>query len=144
MYHSDEVEQMAWDSILLKGWSKEPIMGILLDMYCIDYPDVDLWLLRRFPRKWELNTPAKVFVARYIPKLSDKLWNGDKDIQFWLMMNGDTCNRQKDPADKWATRADTRERVQSRSNVRKKEKSRAAVHNLYSSYRRSNQWSVCK
>jgi hypothetical protein len=142
--HSDDLLQMKWDSLLLKGWYNETRMGNLMDMYRADHPESDLWLLRRFPRKWELNISARVFVARYIPKLSEKLWNEDKDIQFWLMMHGDSCNRQAGPKDLWAMRVDEKERRQAQSNVKKSAKENDKVESLYSSHRRSDQWNVVK
>jgi hypothetical protein len=143
-YPSDDIRQMAWDSLLIKGWHNESRMGNLVDMYKIDGHTVDFLSLRRFPHQWDLLSPTKVFVARYIPALSEKLWNEDKDIMFWLMMRGDNCNRQEHPSDAKAVAADRRERVRTCANIVKKQKDTARVCEMFAKYRKSNQWSVVK
>lgn len=146
MYHSDDVQQMKWDSILINGWSKDSRMGYLLDKFMAAVPDADLRLVRRFPRKWELSMVAKVFVARYIPKLSARLFDHPKDASYWLMLNGDRVKRlpTKNGADKAKLAADVAE---IRSSMRLDKR----LHRLsnkdgakYDSHKLSYQWKVCK
>ena len=144
MYHSDDVRQLAWDSLLIKGWDKDSRMGSLMDMYVIDHPDEELWLLRRFPRKWELTLTARVFIARFIPKLSQKLWDNPKDVLFWLMMNGDSVKRQKTVFDNIRNKKDINE---IKKSIRLDEKNKRFVverDELYKKHRASSQWDICK
>lgn len=143
MYHSDDILQLAWDSILIKGWSADSKMGSLMDMYVIDHPSAELWLLRRFPRKWELTITARVFVARYIPKLSERLWD-KKEVLFWLMMIGDRVNRQKCESDKIINKSDIAEIRKSIRADAKAKKTAIKIRELYLAHTPSGQWNVCK
>jgi hypothetical protein len=146
MFNSDEMEQLAWDSLLIKGWSAESRMGSLLDMYRTDYPNVDLRKVRRFPCKWELTISARVFVARYIPKLSEKLWDNPKDALFWLMMNGDKITRLEthNGSDKRKLHQDINEIRSSQILAGKINHYSKEQNDIWAVNRRSEQWAVCK
>lgn len=149
MHYSDDVRQMKWDSILIKGWHKDVQMRSLVTMYLKDlgeeeFTDEQFAEMRRFPKPWEQTTSARVFVARYIPKLSARLFDHPKDANFWLMMDGDKVNRQKSPADSVSRRQEVQEITQSQRHDAADKKRTSERTDLYSSHSRSGQWNVCK
>ena len=146
MYPSDDLRQMKWDSILIKGWGKDVQMRSLVTMYMKDFGEQQSPFsdLRRFPHMWDTTLSARVFVARYIPKLSAKLWDSPQDAQFWLMMHGDKVNRQNNPADSVSLRQDIQEIKQSQRKDAADKKRTSERMELYASHRPSGQWNVCK
>jgi hypothetical protein len=100
--------------------------------------------LRRFPYMWDLGLSARVFVARYIPRLSEKLWDSPKDAQFWLMMHGDKVNRQDNAADAESRRKDINLIKKSLRDDKKSKEGKAERKELYAAHRPSGQWNVCK
>lgn len=121
-------------------------MGYLLDKFMAAVPDADLRMVRRFPRKWELSMAAMVFVARYIPKLSERLFDYPKDANYWLMLNGDKIKRlaTKNGSDKAKFDADVAE-------IRRGQSLEKRLHRIsnkdvakYDSHKISFQWNVCK
>ena len=149
MYPSDDLRQMKWDSILIKGWGKDVQMRSLVTMYLKDFgeekfTDEQFAEIRRFPTPWEQTTSARVFVARYIPKLSARLFDHPKDASYWLMLNGDKVNRQKSPADSVSLRQDIQEINQSQRQDAADKKRTSERMELYASHRPSGQWNLCK
>lgn len=143
---SDDWRQLAWDALLIKGWDKDVRMQSLIDMYAQDFTEQQspFSQLRRFPYMWDTTLSARVFVARYIPKLSEKLWDSPKDAQFWLMMNGDKVNRQNNPADAESRRKDINLIHKSQRDDAKARDGKAKRSKLYAEHRPSGQWNVCK
>jgi hypothetical protein len=146
MYYSDDWRQLAWDSLLIKGWGKDVRMQSLVDMYKKDFTEQQSPFseLRRFPYMWDLGLSARVFVARYIPNLSAKLWDSPQDAQFWLMMHGDKVNRQDNAADAESRRKDINLIKQSMREDKKAIAGKAERKELYAAHRPSGQWNVCK
>jgi hypothetical protein len=146
MYYSDDYRQLAWDALLIKGWGKDVRMQSLIDMYKKDFTEQQSSFseLRRFPYMWDLGLSARVFVARYIPKLSTKLWDSPQDAQYWLMMNGDKVNRQDNAADAESRRKDINLIKQSMREDKKAIAGKAERKELYAAHRPSGQWNVCK
>ena len=146
MYHSDDWRQLAWDALLIKGWGKDVRMQSLVDMYKKDFTEQQSPFseLRRFPYMWDTSLSARVFVARYIPKLSAKLWDSPKDVQFWLMMNGDKVNRQDNPADAESRRKDINLIQKSQRDDKKAIAGKVERKDLYAAHRPSGQWNICK
>ena len=93
---------------------------------------------------WDTTLSARVFVARYIPKLSAKLWDSPQDAQFWLMMHGDKVNRQDNEADAESRRKDINLIKKSMREDKKAIAGKAERKDLYSAHRPSGQWNVCK
>jgi hypothetical protein len=93
---------------------------------------------------WDTSLSARVFVARYIPKLSAKLWDSPQDAQYWLMINGDKINRQDNPADAESRRKDINLIQKSLRDDKKAIAGKAERKDLYAAHRPSGQWNVCK
>jgi hypothetical protein len=85
-------------------------------------------------------------VARYIPKLSEKLWDNPKDALFWLMINGDKITRlgTRNGSDKRKLSQDINEIRSSKILARKINHYSKEQNDIWAVNRRSEQWAVCK
>lgn len=147
MYANDSMEQLTWDSILLKGWATDAPIRNLIWMLDLDFKqDIIYKEVRRFPQAIFKKMGTRVFVARYLPKLSEKLWDDVKqsDILFWLMMHGEKLSVEKKPTDAKKFREESYMRKQTSKKIVQAITKNVAISKLYASHRRTEQWSTCK
>jgi hypothetical protein len=137
---------MKWDNLLIKGWHRDAPMRNLVAMYLErEDPEFDQWdQIRRFPKAWEYPMTARVFVARYIPKLSARLFDNPKDATYWLMLHGDKVKRQSNPADGESRRRDVAEIRSTVNHNAASRKIRIKYNANWDAHKLSEQWGKCK
>jgi hypothetical protein len=139
---------MKWDNLLIKGWHRDAPMRNLVAMYLKDeILEFDQWNeIRRFPKSWEYPMAARVFVARYIPKLSERLFDKPEGVNYWLMLNGDKIKRLPTNCgtDKNKLKEDVSEIRMGQALAQRLRQFSKKDNDRYDAYKLSEQWGKCK
>jgi hypothetical protein len=147
-YETFSKEQVAWDKLLYDGWKQNVPMGNLFVMMKMDYPNIEVDRLRRIPDKihYKYAKTVCVFVAKFLPKLSEKLFDGisKEDFLFYLFLNGDKIDTQFSASDFIKSRAEVSTLSGSKRKFGLGGVKSQIMGDFFNRSNKGGQWNVCK
>lgn len=139
--HTPAELQKYWDACLIRGWREfQQISDVVFAYQSIaigwDVPTAGIRRMPQYGMPW--STSSRAFVASYLPKISDRLWNQTRDRDVYLLkaLQKSTYDIQKQVRD--VTLAEVMR------DVRTVKAKNEFTTRLVSTRNASTDWGVCK